>query len=224
MLSKLKKCWIVLLISLLDCSADENYLTISGIVLNYDTKLPEAGRKITIELGDEFQLSDFTLTNQKTETAVTDSKGNFKFVFENEKRKLYRLQMNDGYIIANEPTVLATIINTTTIVDTLLIGKSAGLRLIIRNDNPDDGDSYYFSIQYKNPYSLGIIPTISSSSQIIKQMRKDPNDYQLETQFIYGLNPEVTVNFTVTRGDVTTVSGTTIKLTEQVTTDFLIEY
>ena len=225
MIVKPKNLLLIVMSILLGCSRDQEYLTISGVALNYDTQKAEADRKITIELGDEFQISDFTLTNVKTQSTVTDNKGNFKFVFADESRKLYRLQMADGYVIANEPPVLATIIdNRSSIVDTLYIGKSAGLRLIIKNDDPNDGDSYAFSIAYKNPYSSGLLPMIYSTSQIIAQMRKDPNDYQLENHFIYGLNPEVTVNFTLTKGDITTTSSTNVKLVEQMTTDHLIEF
>lgn len=201
-------------------------LQINGIVMTFDSKLSVGGQKIIIELGDEFYFSNnLPLTNSKLDSTITDNNGQYRFKYKEQSRKLYRIKLPRGYIIANKPSIgIVNIIdNRKIITDTIYIGKSASIKLTFKNNNLQDGDRLIgINWLYKNPYIQIPFEIIQDYSLVING--KFPDDFTVIREYLSDINKSLTINYTVDRNGIITQYQDTVNLIEQATVDHIIEY
>lgn len=200
-------------------------LQINGIVLHFDSKLSVNGQKIILELCDEFDFLNNSLTNLKLDSTITDKNGKYRFQYKEQPRKQYIIKLPRGYIIANGLPLGggSIIVNRKIIADTIYIGKAASIKLTFRNNNLQDGDKLIgINWNYANPFIQFPIEIVQSS--LLAVNGKFPDDFTITREYLSDINKSLTINYTVDRSGIITQYQDIVYLIEQETVEHQIGY
>ncbi len=221
---------VLFVLSCKDKTPEKVRVQFKGIVMDYFSGTPYPDTKVIIHLGTALDpVNGFSFVNERIDSMVTDVAGAYSLTLDKEDDVLYKVvPVKNGYMQATKPpAAIGRIINADPMTDTLFVGSSASAKFVIKNDIPADSDQVSLVINYQAPgYGLGYRDYLSSD--IIKKMGFNPNDYTTTYAYLYDINHSIQVDLTITRkatgGVVITKQTNIYPLANQDTTQILINY
>jgi hypothetical protein len=192
------------ILALISCSHDEQIdlmIHFHGHVFNYFTKTPYPDTKVVLHLGTGLNdLNNNSFQNERLDSVYTDGNGEYYFLVDKENFTSYKLiTEKPGYMQAVDPRFIARTINSNQMTDSLFLGTSTTVKLVITNDSPADGDQISVVITYATPYDILFYSREILSTSIIERMGYDPNSFRTTRKYFYDINTSIHIDISITR-------------------------
>jgi|GEM_PF-3189034 len=224
---------LLCLLALISCDLNEQtdlMIQFHGHVIDYFTKTSFPDTKVVLHLGPGMNnWNNNSFQNESLDSVYTDGNGEYNFLVEKKNFTQYRLIIDKpGYIQAVFPRFISRMINSNQLTDTLFLGTSTLVKLVVTNDNPSDGDQISILIEYQTPWDLLFHSRELLSEAFFEWMGYDPNNFTITREYFYNLNTSIHIKITITRyntgSPVTTIQSNSYNLLKNETNIINIEY
>lgn len=216
-----------------DASKDE--MIINGVILSADSKKAMPNIPVSVELtnegityfGQDWIDGKIYFVNPVLINTVSNSAGKFLFKIDSKKYKYYRVKTSEQFMEVNkQPDIIADLISSKVVFDTLLVGAASNLKIIVKNSALKDGDVVAITLPYNNPYTTDRVKFYDVNPIYFSAPlgKPKPEIISFTYQFLSDFNKSAFLTISVTRDQQTLSSTKEIPLVNQQTTEYLLEY